>query len=184
VSLGFPLLSLAADAVKGIEAYERGDYEQAVLEWGPLADMGDAMAQLNIGLLYMNGEGLPKNATIGANWVRRAADQQLASAERHMAELYMFGNGVEKSSVEAEKWYRRAAQQQDPRAQLNMGALYSTGKGVEIDFVEAYKWFSLAAAHGQVGCREAVIATAEQMSQEQIERARDMVAAFEPTVHE
>ena len=182
--MGCPLLSNAADAVKGIEAYNRGDYETAVMEWGPLADMGDPMAQLNIGLLYVNGQGLPKNPSIGATWVRKAADQHLAAAERHMAELHMFGNGVEKSYVEAEKWYRLAALQQDPRAQLNLGALYSTGRGFEIDFVEAYKWFSLAAAHGQQGAREAVVTAAEQMSREQIERARDMVAAFEPTLHE
>jgi TPR repeat protein len=162
----------------------RGDFEAAVAEWGPLADMGDPMAQLNIGLCYLKGEGLARNPAEGAKWVRKAAEQHLPEAQRQMAEFYMADSVLGKDYLEAEKWYRQAAMQADAVAQLQLGALYSTGRGVETDWAEAYKWFSLAAARGQAGSRIAVVAATEHLSRAQIEEARDQVAAFSVTLYE
>jgi uncharacterized protein len=37
----------------GVAAYGRGDYATAMRLWRPLADLGEAAAQFNIGLMYL-----------------------------------------------------------------------------------------------------------------------------------
>jgi TPR repeat protein len=51
----------AADFNKGLEAAQSGDFKTALAEWTPLAEQGDADAQLNLGLMYDNGDGVPEN---------------------------------------------------------------------------------------------------------------------------
>ena len=48
-----------ADFQAGKNAYDRGDYETALKEWQPLAEQGDAKAQLFIGYMYEVGQGSP-----------------------------------------------------------------------------------------------------------------------------
>jgi TPR repeat protein len=51
----------AADFQKGLDAYNRGDDATALKEWQPLAEQGYAGAQYNLGLIYTNGQGVPKD---------------------------------------------------------------------------------------------------------------------------
>ena len=53
--------SLAQDFDKGLAAYESGDFATALEEWRPLAEQGDASAQFNLGLMYINGHGVPQD---------------------------------------------------------------------------------------------------------------------------
>jgi TPR repeat protein len=52
----------AQDWDLGNEAYERGDYAAALMEWRPLAEAGDASAQNNLGLMYNKGEGVTQDS--------------------------------------------------------------------------------------------------------------------------
>ena len=45
------LLSFSADYQKGLDAYNRGDYQAALREWRPLAAKGNAYEQANLGLM-------------------------------------------------------------------------------------------------------------------------------------
>ncbi len=42
---------------KGLDAYQRGDYETALRELEPLAEQGNPDAQYNLGWMYYQGEG-------------------------------------------------------------------------------------------------------------------------------
>lgn len=57
---------------KGAAAYEIGDYITALREWQPLAEQGNADAQLKLGVIYHRKRGDFKTAT---QWYRRAAEQ-------------------------------------------------------------------------------------------------------------
>ena len=48
------------DFQKGVEAYDKGDYETALKEWRPLAEQGNAKAQYNLGLMYDMGKEFSK----------------------------------------------------------------------------------------------------------------------------
>ena len=69
---------------EGNAAYERGDYAVALKEFQPLAERGDARAQLGRGVLYANGDGVPKDAAESAQWYRRAAEQGYAGAQYNL----------------------------------------------------------------------------------------------------
>ena len=45
-----------------------------------LAEQGDATAQVNLGVRYANGRGVPQDDTEAVRWYRLAADQGYASA--------------------------------------------------------------------------------------------------------
>ena len=43
----------SGDFQKGSDAYDKGDYATASREWKLLADQGDAMAQHNLGVIFI-----------------------------------------------------------------------------------------------------------------------------------
>ena len=105
----------------GLSAYNRQDYATALRTWRPLADQGDADAQYNLGVMYANGQGVPKDDVQAVKWYRLAADQGDADAQALLGIAYADGQGVPKDYVQAVKWYRLAADQGYAKAQSNLG---------------------------------------------------------------
>jgi uncharacterized protein len=93
-----------ADFQAGLDAYQKGDYVGAVKEWRPLADGGDAVAQYNLGLLYLDGHGVPQSPMEASNWFRRAAEQDYTAAQHNLGAMYASGQGVKRDFVQAYKW--------------------------------------------------------------------------------
>src|SRR5260370_16457218 len=67
--------SSAADFATGLNAYKKGDYITAAKEWRPLADQGDSAVQFNLGLLYLDGQVVPKDLDQAVKWFTRSANQ-------------------------------------------------------------------------------------------------------------
>lgn len=98
-----------ADFQAGMEAYNRGDFKTALREWQPLAEQGDARAQFSFGLLYENGDGVPRDYTKARQWYEKAAAQGDAKAQLYLGLQSSFGQGVPMDLVEAYMWYSLAA---------------------------------------------------------------------------
>ena len=64
-----------ADFAEGAAAYRRGDFATALKEWLPLAQSGDVAAANNVGLIYVNGEGVKQDFVEAAKWFRSAAER-------------------------------------------------------------------------------------------------------------
>jgi uncharacterized protein len=109
------------------------------------AEAGDAEAQCQLGLSYLNGNGVPKSLSDGASWLSKAAKQNNALAEYNLGVCYERGLGLQKNQAEAYKWYLKAAEQNDANAEFNLGNFYLNGEGVRKSSAEAYKWFYKAA---------------------------------------
>ncbi|HEY1722387.1 MAG TPA: trypsin-like peptidase domain-containing protein [Magnetospirillaceae bacterium] len=151
---------LAASLVAGIAsawAAEDPNSQQALVEREknlpndvagllPLALVGNADAQNRLGLIYINGKGVPRNLIEGVKWLRRAADKGHPVAELNLGLLYSAGLGVPKDPIEAATWLRRAADQNNPGAQNHLGFAYEHGVGVEQDYALALGWYRKAAA--------------------------------------
>lgn len=75
------------------------------------AEQGDASAQYNLGLRYVDGRGVAKDSAEAAKWFRKAADQGNANGQFELGYMYENGKGVAKDEVEAVKWYQKAAAQ-------------------------------------------------------------------------
>jgi TPR repeat protein len=61
------------DFQSGLEAYEKGDYKAAFKVFKPLAEQGDSDAQFCLGVMYTNGNGVPKDYIQAHMWLNLAA---------------------------------------------------------------------------------------------------------------
>lgn len=149
-------------------------------KWKPLADQGDAAAQLILGIMYKDGKGVPQNSREAACWYRLAADQGDVMSQYSLGIMYAKGMGVPQDSREATRWYRLAAKQGDAAAQYNLGIMYDKGEGVPQDYVQAHMWLNLAAAQGYKESSDARDQVAGEMSQSQIEEAQRLAREWKP----
>ncbi len=113
------------------------------------AEQGDADAQFRLGVMYCDGEGVPKDYAEAVKWYRRAAKRGNARAQYSLGRMYRSGRGVPQSDAEAVKWLRMAAEQGDARAQSDLGFMYSKVRNIQ-DFAEGRKWLRMAAEQGDV----------------------------------
>jgi TPR repeat protein len=75
------------------------------VKWYTLAaEQGNAIAQFNLGVMYANGQGVPKDYTIAVRWYRFAAEQGNASAQSNLGTMYGMGTGVIQDWVYAHMW--------------------------------------------------------------------------------
>ena len=58
------------------------------------ANNGDANAQYELGFLYAQGQGVPRDDAQAASWWRKAADQGADFAQYGLGLMYQFGQGV------------------------------------------------------------------------------------------
>ena len=68
------------------------------------AGQGDAEGQYNLGVRYLLGEGVAKDATEGVKWMSKAAEQGNAEAQYNLGVCYAKGDGVAKDDVTAYMW--------------------------------------------------------------------------------
>jgi hypothetical protein len=150
---------------------KRVDYGKSEEWFKKSANQGLAEAQLALGWLYENGQGVSLDMLEASRWYRRAAKQGLSEAQYNLALLYHHGRGgVMHSEDLAEKWYLLAAEQGHACAQYNLGALYEFRtiilkvladtttyrrgdllqgeyKKYERAYIDAYKWYAIAASN-------------------------------------
>lgn len=130
-------------------AYEHGDYATAMQVFVTLARLGDAEAQMTLGMVYAEGgESVPKDNVEAVKWWRMAANQGNPAGQRILGFLYEAGFGVKRNDAEAARWYRKAAEQGDAEAQISLGRLYEMGLGVGQSYAAAAKWYRMAASQG------------------------------------
>ncbi len=98
-----------ADYESAMAAYDAGDYETSVALLIPLAEVGDAQAQNNLGVMYVEGQGVPQDYTEALKWYRKAVAQGDAIAQTNLGAMYHHGYGLQKDNVQAYAWIGIAA---------------------------------------------------------------------------
>lgn len=121
---------------------------QAAKWYRAAANQGHALAQNNLGQLYISGIGVPQNKAEAITLFRASADQGNASGQFSIGRAYLAGDGVPQDYGQARAWFVKSADQGNSDAQNALGAIYANGHGVVKDDVEATKWFRLAAEKG------------------------------------
>jgi len=164
----------ASSADDAVQAYLRGEFNKAAVLLRPVAEQGDAQAQIYMGLLYERGKGVPQDYAESAKWYRLASEQGKADAQNYLGNMYSKGNGVSQDYAEAVTWYRKAAEQGKKAAQYNLGKVYANGEGVKKDYVKAYMWFNVAAISGHDPYIKSRDKVAEKMNKKQIEEAQKL----------
>ena len=98
-----------ADYDKGYAAYNNGDYATALREFRPLAEQGDARAQVNLGWMYGGGLGVPQDSTTSMKWFTLPAEQGDAKGQLLLGWMYYNGWGVPQDNIYTHMWWNLAA---------------------------------------------------------------------------
>jgi hypothetical protein len=125
------------------------------------ANAGHQRAQINLGLLYLRGQGVPRDLVQARAWLEKAAAKDDPYA------LYALGRAMEQTDktavadpVRAADLFRRAAEKGHPYATLRYGLALQEGAGVKKDLTAAQNW--LLAAQ-RAGVPEAALAMADSL---------------------
>ena len=168
--LGAP--SYSADFNKGLTAAQIGDYATAIIEWKPLVEEGNAIAQYNLGLIYDEGLGVPQDYKEAVRLYTLAAKQGHAKAQYNLGLMYRNKQVVPQDYEEAVRLYTLAAEEGFAEAQNNLANRFYYGQGVIEDFVYAHMWKNLASSNGYESAREHLKTFETKMTSSQIEEAQ------------
>jgi len=141
------LAGVPRNEAKAVELFEKA------------AAAGHTRARINLGILYLRGQGVTRDLVQARAWLEKAAAGSDAQA------LYALGRALSDSSgqaiadpVRAADLFRRAAEKGHVLAGLRYGLALSEGNGVKRDPAAAQRW--LMQAH-QSGIPEAALAMAD-----------------------
>jgi cell division septation protein DedD len=158
---------VAQDFKNGLYAADRGDFAGALQVWRPLAVLGDANAQYQLGVMYYFGVGVPRDYSEALKWQFLAAAQGHAKAQNNLAVMYAYGEGVPQNHAVSVVLYRLSAEQGYSVAQYSLGTLYETGVGIKQDREEAYMWHMLATEQGYETAKLALLSLGGNISADQ-----------------
>ncbi|KAG0371760.1 hypothetical protein BGX24_001233 [Mortierella sp. AD032] len=112
------------------------------------ARRGDAVAQVKLGDMYRDGQGMEKDHKAAVGWYRMAAEQGDAQGQFKMGYMYNHGYAVQQDYSASMEWYLKAAKQGHDIAKNNLGHMYRLGHGVDIDYAQAMGWYRRSADQG------------------------------------
>lgn len=160
--------------------YVQKDIDKSILWYTKAAEQGYALAQFNLGALYLEGgtNETPIDLHMAIEWLTKAADQNLAEAQWALAACYYDGIGVNKDRTTATNWYRKAAEQNHAEAQSMMGVIYALGECVPADYVQAYMWGYLANSKGSQSAGILLDRIAPTMNRSEIQKAEKLAKEF------
>lgn len=139
-----------------------------------LAEKGDAEAQLELGRMYLFGDGVPADEKKGVKLIRKAAKQGLPDAYGELGLMYYSGDGVSADIKKSTKYFRKAAELGEPGWLINLGLAYEDGSGVRKDKVKAYAYFYIASQRGVSDMYHNPETLAAQMTAEQVQKGLEI----------
>lgn len=167
---------------RGVQHFENGQYQEALVIFQPLAEKGDRDAMYNTGVIYrrLNNDGA------AIPWLERAAQlgdkdahctlgniqnniNSFKSARRHyekaaaaglpcgqnaLADYYMNGLDVKRDFRKSFAFAQQSANQNDAHGQYLLGLHYLNSLSVPHNPAEAQRWLEKAAAQGHERARD------------------------------
>ncbi len=93
-----------ATSKDGWDAFERGDYQNALSIWESLAQQGDPNMAVLAGTIYDFGQGVPQNDAEALKWYLSAAEAGNGNGQYRAASIYARSSQVPPDYVQAYKW--------------------------------------------------------------------------------
>lgn len=112
------------------------------------ANAGNSLAQHELGLRLLLGEGLPADTLKAAEWIKKAADQGLSAAAYNFGIMLINGIGVQWNPFDAFSYFQKAAIKGMPQAQYVLGILYTDNLIVPRNWDKAYYWIFQSKENG------------------------------------
>jgi len=167
----------------GLSAYKRGDFTEAFRAWKNMHEQWVALgefgaevscaphetngihitceSQYYLGILYLNGKGVPQDDKIALKYFRTVAERGYPDAQTTVVQLRNRINQKELADIQkgdaayesgdyatALREFTPLAKQDNAIAQYALGWMYYAGEGVAQDYKTAAKWLTLSAEQG------------------------------------
>lgn len=106
--------------------HERGlgvteDKKKARSYYTSAADVfGNTNAALNLGILYLEGKGGPKDYSLALKYFSKAANKNNAGALNNLGAMYLDGKGVKRDKKQAAEFFKKAAALGSEEAKKNL----------------------------------------------------------------
>jgi len=174
----FTGLCPSADWALANRAYKEKDYPTALRESMPLAEQGNADAQLLLGRMCLMGQGVRKDPDQAIKWFKASAGQGNSDAQFMLGSMYLL---PQKDVSEGVEWMRLSAEQGNKDAQYVLGKAYIKGlPGLARDSVQAEMWLWLAANENLEFYKTELNSAESQMTTDQIAKGRTLAEAWKP----
>lgn len=139
----FPAAMLLGERLRAL-----GESEAAFAVFLAAARRGFPPAQIQVGLMYSNGDGVEKNLAEASRWLRPANVKGDPVGKVLLAECFLFGKGVTRNREQAVILLREAVTMDNPGRALDLlGSCYHKGWGVDQDAAEAARLYREACGH-------------------------------------
>ncbi len=125
-----------------------GNRVEAAKWFRKAAEQGDLRAINILGVLHVNGLGVPQDTVEAVRLFRKTAARGDTSGMFLLGASYITGDGVEQNAGEGARWIRKAAERGNAYAMEKLGLLYQIGQGVPQDNTQAKMWYSRSVQHG------------------------------------
>ncbi|MDR3403674.1 MAG: serine/threonine-protein kinase [Chthoniobacter sp.] len=126
-------------------AAEKSDPTRAVLLLGIASDHGVREAMTATGLIYLHGDGVPKDVVEAERWFQKASDHGDPAGMFILGESYLSGKGVKQDNAKALKLIQEAADHRSGDAKNLLGKLYLYGRaGLTANRPTALEYFRQA----------------------------------------
>jgi uncharacterized protein len=134
-----------ADSEAGKKAYESGKWSDALSILLPLAEGGEANAQLYMGYMFQNGRAVNQSYKKAFVWFAKSAEMGNAEAQYNLSMSYGHGAGVKKDLQRFVAGLHQAAQSGSSYAQNMLGTVYFNGIYVKKNTDKSFDWHLRAA---------------------------------------
>ncbi len=113
-------------------------------------------AMYRIGMLYLDGKGVPQNTETAIRWLELGAKGGAGWASEALTDLYLSGKATKKNTARALELLNKEAERGSHEAHRDLGLMYYYGEEVARDFALAYKHLS-AIAESPLGTWDAQV---------------------------
>ena len=148
------------------------------------AEKGSGFAIHDLGKMYLNGLGVPKDESMAEEYFAKAlrafldklpSEKKPAYMQYRIGKMYQQGYGIEQEYSEAALWFQESVDLGNQYAAYSLASLYYYGNGVEQDYHRAFELYRFAAEKGNAYAQYQLA----QMLNEGIGTAKDISSAQE-----
>lgn len=136
-----------------VSVYQGRDEQQASHWLRKAADNRHPSAAHILGLMYLEGSGVPTDLVTAIKWLQVAAEGGIHAAQLQLGMLYRNGPNAIQDDHQAAHWIGKAAHAGLAEAQFQFAQLYCYGYGVSADHLNMKTWLQRAAEQGHPQAR-------------------------------
>ncbi|MBK7629577.1 MAG: sel1 repeat family protein [Ignavibacteriales bacterium] len=176
----FPTNLLAQDSTKSLAFKKNRPYRNNPYFYQPdlsyqilqqfklvqIANGGDPLAQHELGLRLLTGEGVAADTITAVYWIKKAASQKLTSALYNYGIMLINGWGTEWNPFTAYENFLEAAEAGMSQAQYIIGVLHTDNLIVPRDWKKSYYWIKKSADGGYQPASEVMLELSLKVSAE------------------